>query len=129
MKKITLLSFFLLSIFAFSPAKAQTTSCVGNASLTITIEDCTDVQDIITDTGIKLFPNPFNEGFNLILPNNLAVTNCQIKISDTAGRVLFNTNLIHENSLYISTAKLPPGMYIVNIIGNNASFQRKVLKH
>ncbi len=130
MKKIKILSFALLAFALLPTAEAQTTSCVGNASLTVVIEDCTDVESVLIDAAIKISPNPVSDGFNLMLPNVLTATKCQIKMCDVAGRVVFETQSIDQSSLYIPTAKLSAGMYVLSISdSDNHVFQRKIQKY
>ena len=74
----------------------------------------------------KVYPNPFDESITIQLQekDNFAVT-----IFELNGRVVFSRNtsfMDHETT--INFTKLKPGLYIVQLTGENESMKSKIIK-
>jgi hypothetical protein len=67
----------------------------------------------VDDPGIiSVFPNPAREGWNISLAN----TNCvMIELLDTQGILRFTTSCIQQTSVIISSDKIAPGQYFMQM--------------
>jgi len=72
----------------------------------------TDIQNIISTNGVKVYPNPFNEIVTFSLPNT--TDNHTITITDALGRAVKQTS-----ELTINRENLPNGLYFYTIHSDN----------
>ncbi|MFN4083866.1 MAG: PKD domain-containing protein [Bacteroidia bacterium] len=84
------------------------------------------IDNFISD--IKLFPNPNNGCFNILLPDNYLLTNNTpvISIFDILGNLVQTEYLTDTNQL-IKLNKIAKGLYFVNIRLDNENFNTKIL--
>jgi hypothetical protein len=81
-----------------------------------------------------VYPNPFNEGINIHIPDEFNIENNQMQISltDMQGRTLFNEKISFDfasQSINNFTKKLSEGIYdlhITNSIGKDLVHQQIV---
>jgi aminopeptidase N len=89
------------------------------------------VNDNITQENVvDVFPNPFQNGFNIYL-HNFSSTKAYLKIYDTKGSLLLTKNLSINGSLYteINSQVFPKGIYVLKIqSGDGFTFTKKILK-
>ncbi len=86
---------------------------------------------IISDQeGIKAWPNPFTDHLDIDLGENSCAI---ISIVDISGRLIyyFNSpiNHIHWDGRDLSGNNVPMGMYILQVITKNASWNKMILKN
>jgi hypothetical protein len=74
----------------------------------------------LVENNVKAYPNPFSEKITL---ENSGNTPIRIEIQNILGESLYNFNL--ESKLVLNTPELAPGIYFINIQGND---QRKTIK-
>jgi hypothetical protein len=125
--------------YSWSPSVGTTSTVTGlvAGTYTVTITDangCTDVQTVVVNsmlTGItagdlqssvKVYPNPSKGNFSLDIN---AVSNDQytLKIMNALGQVVLNRSIVvaaGNNILPVSIESMEPGLYIVQIISNDA---------
>jgi hypothetical protein len=73
---------------------------------------------------VVLFPNPSNSNVSLHLANDVFNGNVNICVTDMAGRVVQSNRLnFHgaSDQILLNVNQLTPGIYFVNIYGNNGS--------
>jgi hypothetical protein len=101
----------------------------GHPGTTLWIDDVeliyltTSVENLITSTDVKLYPNPVEESFRIDVPGNTQIQS--ITVFDYSGRVV--KNLVPQNGLY-SINWLSSGIYFVQIETDKGNVVKKVMK-
>ena len=91
------------------------------------ILDNTGTEDDLVSSMVKVYPNPFKNGFWLEIPLDGRVS---VDLIDIQGRVVYQNALFftpHERKK-ISLEDMPKGLYYYRIVGENEVFSGKVLK-
>jgi len=72
---------------------------------------------------IKIYPNPSDNLFNIILNNDLLIGNSVIKITDALGRTIYNNNVnvTPGVNLFVLDLDIKPGIYYISIDNNGHS--------
>lgn len=91
--------------------------CQASGSMFITLTPCgttTSIESILSEDGVKLFPNPISSGqeFTLQLPSN--IQEVEIRVMDFVGKTVFQGRT-NEPNYRISTSGLAAGTYFVQI--------------
>lgn len=78
----------------------------------------------------QVFPNPFNQKFELIYRIEEDLVNAQAIVTDILGRVVINTPLTNQNgTIEFDLTGQAPGFYILTVMNNNKKFAvNKVIK-
>lgn len=84
------------------------------------IETTLTADDIITDTKIRIYPNPVNDILNIQSANPVK----KISVKDMQGKLIQTAS----NTNKISLASLPKAMYLVQVKTDAGLFTKKVLK-
>ena len=89
----------------------------------------TGLKDIFTndDNLIIIFPNPFNEKININFRKNVK-GEVNVSVSNTEGKVLVKKLLDGENSYSLDLKLLKPGIYFIEVSGENFAKRGKILK-
>ncbi len=90
----------------------------------------TAIKDIIGVNDIGIYPNPASG--NILFQTNAEILNATIKIINSLGEILIQSNISNNNSM-LDISILPQGIYIVQIIltgigTNNDFFTHKLIK-
>ncbi|MCF6332405.1 MAG: lamin tail domain-containing protein, partial [Draconibacterium sp.] len=83
------------------------------------------------DLNVEMYPNPFNDGFNIVLDNpELANGNFTIDVFNAQGSKIKRFVLeSYNSSIRINMEDIAPGLYLIRIISaNNKQFKSVVLK-
>ncbi|NOU16425.1 MAG: T9SS type A sorting domain-containing protein [Bacteroidales bacterium] len=108
-----------INITDYNAAFVKNTENVQNSSVTFYIKEkpvfveelnTTSIDEMKGGNSVKVYPNPSNSTINLQLPEN----NCQIKIFDVMGNLVFEKTLHSKQETL--TLNLPKGMYFCQII-------------
>lgn len=116
------------TVLAAPRANAQTSGCVGIASLTVVIEDCVGIDDMRGNMPVQVSPNPFQDAFNVQLPEKMHNQPCHLTLADLSGRTLYGQQLIYKNILTVPAANLPAGVYILHIQTELGNYQGRLVK-
>jgi uncharacterized repeat protein (TIGR01451 family) len=76
---------------------------------------------------IYLFPNPTNDFIN-IKHTNTSFNDAQVIIYNESGKSVLTTQITTQSHNQIDVNSLPPGFYIVQVIGNKSRFNAKFVK-
>lgn len=84
--------------------------------------------DKITDSGIKLAPNPTNGIVKLEMDHHW-FQNARVTVTDLTGKVVWAAQYDFgiRNTDRIDLSNQPPGMYLVNIAGPNRNITEKII--
>jgi hypothetical protein len=74
------------------------------------------VNEIVTDHGLSIYPNPANYSINIPLPNNSQLIN-EIKLIDNLGnRYIYDGISPNSNVLQFDVSSFAPGSYMLQLI-------------
>ncbi|WP_018343539.1 T9SS type A sorting domain-containing protein [Cytophaga aurantiaca] len=88
-------------------------------------------QDEVSNTEVVIYPNPFNTEFSIdlsVYAQDENSTSVSVEVIDAAGKNVYKKNVLSELTS-ISTADWASGMYIIRIIHNGATVNKKVIKY
>lgn len=120
---------FALLLFSLAMStQAQSSGCIGTASISVTIEECIGIEEIWDSANIELYPNPFRDALSIVLPQNLLTASCQVSIADLSGKI-FYSQAAKQGTVQIPTDNLPKGMYVVSVKAANEKYQHKIIKY
>ncbi|QQS31338.1 MAG: T9SS type A sorting domain-containing protein [Sphingobacteriales bacterium] len=103
---------------------AQTSSCIGTASLDVVIEDCTSIEDVSFDQSYRLFPNPASQSIT-IETNHPLQQDAVVKLVNMLGQTLSRNNLSQRLTLDISA--YPAGVYFVIVESHQNIATKQIL--
>lgn len=89
----------------------------------MTVENCTAVNDI-TVNNIQLYPNPANDHFTLILPEDAYKT--EITVLSASGLIVAKAST-YETVYEMDGAGLAPGVYFIRVNGRNLNNTIKLI--
>lgn len=75
------------------------------------------INEIATDDKLKIYPNPANNDNGINFSFDSEFTNLSIEITDLRGRIITNSKLDNNNTLFLSGLK--QGVYIVGVKTSN----------
>jgi YD repeat-containing protein len=97
---------------------------VGNRiGMIVTSNQTTDISNEISQLGVKLYPNPASESFCISGFEGTAL----ITIRDISCKTLLTKQIIANEN--ISVNNFPKGVYIVKIINDEGTVERKLIKN
>jgi len=94
----------------------------GTKNGILNVQITTNTQKITNNSTIKLYPNPTTESFYISGING----NIILKITNVNGKVLL-TKQVTDNEK-VSMKNMPEGLYILEIINLDSTFERKLIK-
>lgn len=103
--------------------------CIGSASITVTVEDCTALNEAAgLSSQLKLYPNPGNGHF--ILSSNKPFEGASLLIYDLYGKLVDSVKLPDDKPEAKIQANLLPGCYIGKLMikGRLAAQQKIVIQ-
>ncbi|MBU2650519.1 MAG: T9SS type A sorting domain-containing protein [Bacteroidetes bacterium] len=85
-----------------------------------------DITEINSAYEVKIYPNPFSENMQVIIPSAYN-SSTQIRLFDVTGKTMAYWEL-PSGKYFLSLSNLSPGMYYMLISGNGARQIRKIVK-
>ncbi len=97
-----------------------------SADFEIVVENCTGIQNYVSDQAISIYPNPNSGSFTLNLDVNDEVV---IKMVNALGEVFYLSEKINLNGQTIKTIELdlPNGIYYFKVEGNRTNLIEKIV--
>lgn len=93
-----------------------------------TLDSPLSVQNMkIDNSSLALYPNPFNNFVNIDL-TKLQDKNVQVNISDITGKALYSEKINSGNIISLDLSIYTNGIYFINLIGENISINKKIIK-
>ncbi len=80
----------------------------------------------LSETSVKIYPNPFNERIYVDVPNLLDKPN--ISVYSPSGQLLYYTPFVNRPTVQLNTGHWPPGMYILELGSLNDVQRYKLIK-
>ena len=98
--------------------------CSSNSSITQSVSACTELEETNDINSINIYPNPFNNSFNIKCDANYSIgSEIQISVYNTLGEILLTTKT-SGNSLDINSTDWDNGTYFIRL--NNKVY--KIIK-
>lgn len=83
-----------------------------------------DKVTVVDDEGFSIWPNPFNEGFQVVLTRQEAAL---LQLFNLQGQLVLET--LVEGSYNAQNIALPAGVYLLKINQNNQVYTRKLVRY
>mgnify|MGYP001210804965 CR=1 FL=1 len=99
-------------------------SVYGSLTAEFIPNDNTAVENYLDENGLSIYPNPANDELFIEFPG---YKNAHVKIINTAGQLIQSFDLQHSKTK-INIGTFARGLYIVNIVGDQGSIIKKVIK-
>ncbi|AFL79769.1 HYR domain-containing protein [Aequorivita sublithincola DSM 14238] len=100
---------------------------VSTCSFVLTVETTIGVGKNSLDKGLALYPNPASNVVNLVNKTNISLE--KMMIYDINGKLVNTTDLrTMQGEKAVDVSSLASGVYVVQIIGNNASTVKRLIK-
>jgi hypothetical protein len=120
----------------YSVAVKDASGCTATSSITVKVVEAAQASQAATERvaveiaqqGMAVTPNPSNGNFNVLLNSFTGKT--EIRILDASGKEVDNKSVNASGAQSIvpfNLTRLPKGMYIVNVISGDKSFQEKIV--
>jgi hypothetical protein len=89
--------------------------CSASSSITQSVSACTSLSEIDNNASISVYPNPFNESFNIVLGSkNSLEEETHIYVYNTLGSMVLFTKTL-ENNISINTKEWNSGTYFIKV--------------
>lgn len=97
-----------------------------SANFEITVENCTGIQNYVSDQAISIYPNPTTGSLTLNLNVNDVVT---IKMVNAIGEVVYLSEKVNLTGQFTRTLELdlPDGVYYFKVEGNRTNLIEKIV--
>ena len=125
------------AIISGATAQNFTPTVTGNYAVEVTLGSCVDTSTctnvIITNIdevgmeNINIYPNPTKDDINVELPLN-EFTSVEVKIYSVTGKLVYKNAQHNVNKLVINTANWDKGLYFIQLISNNQTITKKIIK-
>lgn len=100
-------------------------SCLNSKTMTITVNNCTGIEDFATTNLVNVYPNPFSDKLTLDLQSE---KDLMVTILDALGKTVYATKVPGNSRQTISTDELPAGIYILDLNDNFSRQTKKIIK-
>ena len=104
---------------------------ISNNNFTIDINVGIKAQSQNNAMGLSVWPNPFNNQFNLSALNLNSESATQLKIVDVLGKVILQSTYTKKSELHetIDLTNYSQGVYFITLINNNKQAAYRVVKN
>lgn len=104
---------------------------ISNNNFTIDINVGIKAQSQNNPVGLTVWPNPFNNAFNLSALNLNAESATQLKIVDVLGKTVLETNYLKKSELHetIDLSNISQGVYFITVVNNNKQSVYRIVKN
>jgi len=89
----------------------------------------TSIIDIVTDQGVKIFPNPTIEKFGVYIKNYMDVKRVEILSLEGVRTHKYTRNKLTKDLIHVDFGNQPSGIYLLKIYFENEVITRKVIKY
>ncbi|MBL7930331.1 MAG: T9SS type A sorting domain-containing protein [Bacteroidia bacterium] len=100
-------------------------SCVSKKTATLTVNNCTGLEDFAAETGLNVYPNPFGDELNITIDSGAELSYI---LSDALGKTVFSGTINASSKQTIQTNDLQAGLYILTLHSDNNTMSKKIIK-
>lgn len=102
-------------------------NALSQTAVTLDGNSILGISENLLDTGLALYPNPANKVVNLVNKTNVSLE--KMMFYDLNGKLVSQTNLrTMQGEKAVDVSSLAAGVYVVQIIGDNASTLKRLIK-
>ncbi len=100
---------------------------VSTCTFELTVESIIGIDENSLEAGVSLYPNPATDIVNLVNKSNIALD--KMMVYDINGKLVIQTDLRNmQGEKTVDVSSLASGVYVVQIIGENASTVKRLIK-
>ena len=104
-------------------------SCINSDTTIVTVELCTGIENITTDFGIIIYPNPSTGQFIIEKPSDLN-KEIQIKLLDATSKLILEKVIpIGKQKIEMDIRNYSKGIYYLQLIVDDEIFVKQILKN
>jgi hypothetical protein len=109
----------------------DTNMCSATDVSSITIQDCSEIDELAQSIGVKVYPNPASNEFFIEVVSSIAANVEKISIFDVTGREIETRGAFElspgQNTIYFNAASYSKGHYTVYFFVNDETYVQKVI--
>jgi hypothetical protein len=104
-------------------------SCINSDTTIVTVDVCTGIDNISTDFGIIIYPNPSIGQFTIEKPSDLN-KEVQVKLLDATSKLILEKVIpIGKQKVEMDIRNYSKGIYYLHLIVNDEHFVKQILKN
>ena len=104
-------------------------TCINSDTIIVYVQSCVGINEIITDFGIIIYPNPSTGQFTIKNPSGLN-KKLQIKLLDVTSKLILEKNIpIGEQETSIDITKYNKGVYYLQLSIDGEQFIKQIIKN
>lgn len=104
-------------------------TCINSDTIIVYVQSCVGINEIITDFGIIIYPNPSTGQFTIKKPSGLN-KKLQIKLLDVTSKLILEKNIpIGEQETSIDITKYNKGVYYLQLSIDGEQFIKQIIKN
>ncbi|PCI94138.1 MAG: hypothetical protein COB15_14850 [Flavobacteriales bacterium] len=104
-------------------------SCINSDTTIITVDICTGIDNISTDYGIIIYPNPSTGQFTIEKPNDLN-KKVQVKLLDATSKLILEKVIpVGKQKIEMDIRNYSKGIYYLQLIVDDKIFIKQILKN
>jgi len=101
-------------------------NCTNTSSVTVTVNVCTGIGEVNSNTSISVYPNPTNDILNIQMPQPLDGT---LSITNVLGQQVYTVKMANNSSLtQVSMGSLSQGIYLLKIESAKQTTVKRIVK-
>lgn len=104
---------------------------IWSPDFTVTVHNCSSIQDLNPLGTVKVVPNPNNGHFELELLN-IRDENLKVEIFNTSGKKVYGNKMVNSHpgqKVPVGLIDIPSGVYYLKITGDSETTTSKILIH
>lgn len=108
--------------------KAKNNSGIANVVKTISIVDCTSINELGLEGSVSVYPNPANEVIHIVLPSG--ADNYKAEIANVLGAVVYTDTKVKANNngeYSINLSDKPAGVYFLTLSAGKEKVTKKII--
>jgi hypothetical protein len=104
-------------------------SCINSDTTVVTVEVCTGINNISSDFGIIIYPNPSTGQFTIEKPNDLN-KEVQVRLLDSSSKLIVSKTIpIGQQKIEMDIRNYSKGIYYLQLIIKDQVFIKQILKN
>jgi uncharacterized repeat protein (TIGR01451 family) len=104
-------------------------SCINSDTTIVTVDICTGIDNINTDFGIIIYPNPSTGQFTIEKPSDLN-KEIQVKLLDASSKLIISKTIpIGQRKVEMDIRNYSKGIYYLQLIIDDEIFVKQILKN
>ena len=110
--------------YTYYAEAATCTTSAARTAITITVNICTNITEMVLKNNVNLYPNPVSDQLHVSVDNYELQ---QVKIYDVTGELVFEKEMKDQNSK-LDLSHLTKGIYFIEMQTNAGCITKKLIK-